>query len=709
MKNLWPASIKSRLGGLHKVWIVVLCATMPLLVNAAINEEEVLKASDRHAKVSRIVTTLFEHSHYRRAKISNELSTKILDRFLKALDGNKLYFLANDIAAFEMYRFTLDEGVRSGRVEPVFDIFDTYRERVAERMDYALAALNAEHDFTVDEVYVFDREDLAWPDSKAAADEIWRQRVKNDLLGLVLAEKSLDEAREVLVKRYNRVIKRTSELNSNEVFETFMNAYADTLDPHSHYFSPRNAKEYDIQMSLEYFGIGASLQMEDEYVTIIEIITGGPASVAGSLEQNDRITGVGQGDSGEITDVVGWRLDDVVDIIRGPNNTVVRLQILPAGAAPGSEEVIVPFTRGKVTLEAKAAKKDIIEVQRGDQAVKLGVITVPGFYQNFQARINGDKDYTSVTRDVRRLIGELQAENIQGLIMDLRGNGGGQLNEAIDLSGLFIDHGPVVQLREYSGRTKVYKDHDRGVAWDGPLTVLVNRFSASASEIFAAAIQDYGRGIVVGQQTYGKGTVQNVYPLDRQGRSPEQQYGRLNLTMGKYYRINGGSTQHRGVIPDIELPSMIPLEEVGESTRDSALPWDQIETTKYVQVGNLYMPDLDYLRTEHLKRSESDPDLKFLARKIELSSEVRKRDFVSLNLEARKTEREQLEQNRLSNENQRRKYLNLEPLSTTEELEEQERPDEILDETAEIMADILELSHVTAKAKASSTPEKISD
>ncbi|NNF16483.1 MAG: carboxy terminal-processing peptidase [Gammaproteobacteria bacterium] len=686
-----------------------ICALAPILTYAAIDQQEALEASDRHVKVSRIVTTLFEHSHYRRAKIGNELSSKILDGYLRALDGNRLYFLADDVNGFDKYRFTFDEGVRSGRVEPVFDIFDLYRQRVIERMEFALATLSQEHNFTVDETYYFDREDLPWPDSVSAANEIWRKRVKNDLLGLVMADKTVEEAREVLVKRYNRVIKRTTELNSNEVFETFMNAYADTLDPHSHYFSPRNAKEYDIQMSLEYFGIGASLQMEDEYVTIIEIITGGPASVTGTLEPNDRITGVGQGDSGEIEDVVGWRLDDVVDKIRGPNNTVVRLQILKAGAAPGSAEVIVPFTRGKVTLEAKAAKKEIIEVPRGEQIVKLGVITVPGFYQNFQARINGDKDYTSVTRDVRRLIGELQAENIQGLIMDLRGNGGGQLNEAIDLSGLFIDHGPVVQLREYNGRTRVHKDHDRGVAWDGPLTVLVNRFSASASEIFAAAIQDYGRGVVIGQQTYGKGTVQNVYPLDRQRRAPEQQYGRLNLTMGKYYRVNGGSTQHRGVIPDIELPSLIPLSEVGESTRESALPWDQIETTKYQEVASLYMPDLEYLRSEHLKRQQTDPDLQYLERSIKLSTGVRERKSVSLNLEQRKQEREALDQDRLANENARRAANNMALLESTEELADQDDLDEILEETAEIMADIVTVSSIAAKAKTGNAPQLIEE
>ncbi len=675
-------------------------ASLPIIVSAAINEQEVLEAKPQHAKVSRIVTTLFEHSHYRRAKVSNDLSSKILDRYLKALDGNRFYFLASDVENFEKYRFALDDSVRSGRVQPVFSIFQAYRDRVIERMQYSIEALNGDFDFTRDESYVFDREDAEWPATDAEAREIWRKKTKNDVLGLMLNKKTIEEAREVLVKRYERVLDRTRDLNSNEVFETFMNSYADTLDPHSHYFLPRNAKEYDIQMSLEYFGIGASLQIKDEFVTIMEILSGGPASVAGTIGPDDRITGVGQNDSGEIVDVVGWRLDDVVDQIRGPNGTIVRLQILHAGAAPGSEESIVPFTRGKVTLEAKAAKKDIIEVPRGEQKIKLGVITVPSFYQNFQARMNGDKDYTSVTRDVRRLLEELKAENVQGVIMDLRGNGGGQLNEAVDLTGLFIDHGPIVQLREHSGRIKVYKDNDRGVVWDGPVSVLVNRFSASASEIFAAAIQDYGRGIIIGQQTFGKGSVQNVYPLDRQPRKPDQQYGRLNLTMGKYYRVNGGSTQHRGVIPDIELPSLIPLEDVGESTRDSALPWDEIETAKFTNVSSAYEPDVGVLKGEVQKRSQSDPDLLYLQREISRSSELRNRESVSLNLDDRLRERELIDEKRLENENIRRAAHGLAVFKDTKEFEDREDLDAILDETGEIMADMLSMNQLSAAARA---------
>ncbi|MFK8030407.1 MAG: carboxy terminal-processing peptidase [Gammaproteobacteria bacterium] len=683
--------------------LLIACSCLPIIVSAAINEQEVLEAKPQHAKVSRIVTTLFEHSHYRRAKVSNDLSSKILDRYLKALDGNRLYFLQSDVENFEKYRFALDDSVRSGRVDPVFNIFEVYRERVIERMTYALKALDSDFDFTLNDTYVFDREETPWLSNSEEADNIWHRKTKNDVLGLLLNEKSIDEAREVLVKRYERVLDRTRDLNSNEVFETFMNSYADTLDPHSHYFLPRNAKEYDIQMSLEYFGIGASLQMKDEFVTVMEILSGGPASIAGSIGPEDRITGVGQNDSGEIIDVVGWRLDDVVDKIRGPNGTVVRLQILPAGKPPGSEETVIPFTRGKVTLEAKAAKKDIIEVPRGDSVVKLGVITVPSFYQNFQARMNGDKDYTSVTRDVRRLLEELKTEDVQGVIMDLRGNGGGQLNEAVDLTGLFIDHGPIVQLREHSGRIKVYKDNNRGVVWDGPVSVLVNRFSASASEIFAAAIQDYGRGVIIGQQTYGKGTVQNVYPLDRQPRKKEQQYGRLNLTMGKYYRVNGGSTQHRGVIPDIELPSLIPLEDVGESTRDSALPYDDIATTKFKNVSAAYAADVDSLKRAVLKRSQTDPDLQYLEREIARSTELRKREFVSLNMMERKQQRENIDQQRLDNENIRRAAHGLAEFETTEELEEREDLDAILDESGEIMADILSGSQLTADARASGT------
>ncbi len=649
--------------------------------------ESILGPKEQHAKVSRLATTFFEHSHYRRTKIDDTISSSILDRYLKALDPNRMYFLASDVEDFERYRTLMDDFVRTGRVDAVFDIFGVFQTRALTQINYALKRLEEDHDFTVDERYYFDREESPWAANQAELDELWRKRVKHDLLSLLLAEKDTAEARKTLTTRYERVKRRNEEFTSDQVFESFMNAYADTLDPHSNYFSPRNADEYNIQMSLQYFGIGASLQLEDEFVTVQEVIAGGPAAGDGTLTQKDRIVGVAEGPDGEVVDVVGWMLDDVVQLIRGPADTVVRLQILPAGALPGSPQRELSLTRGKVTLESQAAQREIIDIERPDGDLKLGVITVPSFYQNYQARAKGDPDYASVTRDVERHLTELKAEGVDGVIMDLRNNGGGQLSEAVGLTGLFIDKGPVVQLREHNGKLRVYRDEDKGTVYDGPMVVLVNRFSASASEIFAAAIQDYGRGIVIGQTTFGKGSVQNIYPLDRRSRVDGPRYGQLHLTMGKYYRVTGGSTQHRGVEPDIMLPSAIDLTEVGESARDTALPWDEIDSTSYNSLMNTI--DLTGLTTRHEQRIKTNAEHKFYLREIEMSRELREKDYVSLNVDTRKAEREALEARRLENANAWRLARGLEVVEALEDIDSEDDPDILLDETAEILADAI--------------------
>lgn len=654
---------------------------------ASSGSAEILKPSERHAKISRLATTFFEHSHYRRAKIDDKVSSQILDRYLKVLDGNRLYFTSADINRFEVYRTAMDDFVRTGRVEAVFDIFQTFRTRVRERAEFALATLEFEPNFEEDEEYQFDRSEMPWARDSKELDEIWRKRVKHDLLALRLAEKEGDSARETLSKRYNQVLTRQEQINSDEVFEMFMNAYADTLDPHTNYFSPRNADEYNIQMSLEYFGIGASLQMKDEYVTVMNVIAGGPASVDGNLSVDDRIVGVSQ-DGEEFTDVVGWRLDDVVQLIRGPRDTVVRLQILPGDGVPGNSEKVLALTRGKVTLENQAAQRDIIEVERPTGKVRLGKIAVPSFYQNYQARVEGKKDYASVTRDVEKHIEALKEEGIDGLIIDLRGNGGGQLGEAVNLTGLFIDSGPIVQLREHNGALRVYRDENKGVAYEGPLVVLVNRFSASASEIFAAAIQDYGRGIVIGQTTFGKGSVQNIYPLDRRTRGDGPRFGQIHLTMGKYYRINGGSTQHRGVVPDIELASAIDASVIGESTRDSALPYDEIKPTRFRDAMHTPL-DVNYLNNLHNQRVSADPDYAFLLGDIAITEELRRRDAVSLNEAQRRADRDSIAERRLANVNRWLTAQNLPVVEKLEDFEDDNRPDAQLLETAQILADAI--------------------
>jgi carboxyl-terminal processing protease len=470
-----------------------------------------------------------------------------------------------------------------------------------------------------------------------------------------------------------------------------MNAFVLSLDPHSNYFSARNSEEYNIQMSLSYEGIGASLQLTDDYVTVLDVIAGGPAAVSGKLTANDRITAVGHGKSGELEDVIGWRLDDVVGKIRGPGGSVVRLQLLPAGAAPGSTQKVVEFTRNRVSLENQASKKAMRTVTRNGHDIKVGVITVPSFYQDYDASRAGAKDYRSTTRDVQRLIGELRKDGAEVIIMDLRANGGGYLPEAESLTGLFIDRGPVVQLRDTAGHIEVDDDPNPAVFYGGPMIVLVDRFSASASEIFAGAIQDYGRALIVGQQTYGKGTVQNAHPLNYSifGRKPE--LGQLNVTIGKYYRITGESTQDRGVTPDIALPSLIDANEVGESTRDRALPWDHIEPAAFKVEGDL-KPVAGQLQKLHDERTAGSADFRYLRDDIAALEAIRTQKTLSLNLKTREAERKKQETDRLNRENAWRAAHEVKPAASLEEVKDDATAGILLDEAAQIAADLVTVS-----------------
>jgi carboxyl-terminal processing protease len=664
----------------------------------AVNGQEELAPVARHEKIGQLVTEFIQKSHYRHASVDDELSSKVLDRYIESLDNNRMYLLASDITEFEKHRYSLDDMVRSEPLDPVFEMFELYRTRVRERLAFALSILEIEPDFSINEEYVFDREELPWLETTEQLDELWEKRVKNDALSLTLAEKTWEETQEILEKRYSRFMKRMDQVKSDDVFETFMNAFAHTLDPHSSYLSPRNSEEYRIQMSLSYFGIGASLQIEDDYVMVINIIPGGPAAIDGVLQPKDRITAVAQGEDGELVDVIGWRLDDVVQLIRGEADTVVRLQIMPAGDLPGGEERVLSLTRNQVKLEEQAAKSEIVTVPRDGRGWKIGVIEVPSFYRDYRALSTGDKNYTSTTKDVKRLIGELEEQGIDGLIIDLRDNGGGHLTEATALSGLFIDNGPVVQLRNSNGRISRLDDPDPvpRVAYTGPLAVLVNRYSASASEIFAAAIQDYARGVIVGQQTFGKGTVQNLYSLDQYVRRPDDEgLGQLTLTIGKYYRVTGESTQHRGVDPDIALPSHIDATIVGESVRESALPWDTIRTTKF-RPGAPLDSTISSLSASHNERSQGDPDFLYLVEGIRDIEEVRAKKTVSLNIENRLEEREASMNRRLERENARRAALQLEPIATIEELESMDAPDVHLDQAADIVTDLAVLREVEA-------------
>jgi carboxyl-terminal processing protease len=676
----------------------VLLASQSVASTPKIQADEPLAPESRHEDIGQLVTQFVQKSHYLHIAVDDDLSSRVMDRYIESIDRNRVYLLAGDIEFFEQYRHQLDDIVRNEPLDPVFDMFSIYRTRVRERFQFALTLLDEQPDLKVDEEYQFDRSETPWAKTSAELDDIWRMRVKNDVLSLALADKPWEDSREVLKKRYARYLKRMDQLKSDDVFETFMNAFAHTLDPHSSYLSPRNSEEYRIMMSLSYVGIGASLQTEDDYVHIVSIIPGGPASIDGTLEPNDKIIGVAQGADGEMVDVIGWRLDDVVDLIRGKADTVVRLQIIPAGTLPGNSERVLQLNRGQVRLEEQAAKSEIVTIPRDGRDWSIGVIDVPSFYRDYRALTNGDKDYASTTKDVKRLIGELEAEGIDGLIIDLRNNGGGHLTEATALSGLFIDNGPVVQLRNANARISRLDDPDPvpRVAYNGPLAVLVNRFSASASEIFAAAVQDYARGVIIGQETFGKGTVQNLYSLDQYLQPEDDEgFGQLTLTIGKYYRVTGESTQHRGVEPDIRLPSAIDSESVGESVRDSALPWDTIATTRF-RAGQPLENTIQSLTANHTERSKEDPNFNYLTQFIEDDRETRSRKSVSLNIESRRAERASQMERALELENERRAALSLEPIDSLEDLQEDDRPDIQLDQAAGIVTDLALLREIEA-------------
>jgi carboxyl-terminal processing protease len=640
---------------------------------------------------ARKIGRILEEAHYSRAALDDRMSEVIYQRYLESLDGQKSYFLQSDINDFNAYRFLFDDMIRTGDIDPAYLVFARFQQRNRERIAYAISLLNTEPDWTLNESFEFDRGKAGWIGDQATMDELWRKRIKNDALSLMLTGKQWPEVAELLRKRYERVLKRVDQVSPDDVFENLMNAYARAFDPHSSYFSPRSSEEYRIQMSLNYEGIGASLQLVDDYVTIMSVLEGGPAAVAGTLNINDRITAVGQGKEGAFQDVIGWRLDDVVQLIRGKAGTLVRLQVLPAGAAPGTTEKVLEFTRNQVTLEAQAAHKEVKTVARNGKQLKIGVVTVPGFYRDVAAESAGDKNYRSTTRDVAKLLKELKSENIDGLVLDLRNDGGGYLPEATELTGLFIEHGPVVQVRDTTGRLEVLDDPETQATYDGPLAVLVDRLSASASEIFAGAIQDYHRGLILGQTTFGKGTVQSLMPLDSRFASKPTS-GQLTVTIGKFYRVTGESTQHRGVEPDVPLVSAIDAKEVGESALESALPWDRIAGVPFKTSASLppSAPSLATLTSEEDSRAQHDPDYKWLVSDIAALDVVREQKTVSLNLKERREERTRLDKERLERENSRRAAKNLPAFKSVEELDKaKDTTDVVLDQATQVMADVV--------------------
>jgi carboxyl-terminal processing protease len=575
---------------------------------------------------------------YRHLALDDNLSSQIFDNYLKALDGEKIFFYQADIDHFGNARTRLDDAILNEDLSIPFGIYNLYQQRITERLTYARALLNKGFDFKKIESYQLSRKDASWPKSEAEMNELWRKRVKNDWLRLKLAGKDDAGIVKTLDKRYDNYLESLSKVKSEDVFQSFMNAYTTSIDPHTNYFGVRASEEFDISMRLSLVGIGVELLDKDEYTTIKSVLAGGPAALSGKLKAGDRIVGVGQGES-PITEIMGWRIEDTVALIRGAEDTVVRLDVLPAEAGADGKHTLISLVRKKITLDKQSAKKSIIEVKEGNTTRRIGVISLPGFYQDFVARQNGDKNFKSATRDVKNLLGELRKDNVDGVLVDLRNNGGGSLDEAIEMTGLFIDKGPVVQQRDAKGNVTVWGDNKAGVAWNGPLGVLINRGSASASEIFAAAIQDYGRGVVIGEPSFGKGTVQTVADLDRFVNHVKPELGELKMTIAQFFRINGGTTQLRGVIPDIRLPTMFDADEFGESSFNNALPWTQIKAAAYIPAGNL-SGIVPMLVARHDKRISHDRDFKYLQEDIAEFNTLRQKNQISLNEDERRKERE---------------------------------------------------------------------
>jgi len=641
------------------------------------------------------VVSQLQGRHYEEKKLDDNLSSKVFDRYLSDLDYSKSYFLASDIQSFEKYRLQLDEALTRGNLVPAFEIYNQYHQRVLERLDYLVSTTEAGFDkwkFDIDETLETDRENAQWLENKETLTDLWRKQLKNRVLSLKLTDKDLTDIQELLLKRFKSQLNRVKQTKSEDAFQIYLNAFTHNYDPHTEYFSPRTSENFNINMSLSLEGIGAVLKSENEYTKVVRLVPKGPADKAGELKPADRIVGVAQEGDEEITDVVGWRLDEVVQLIRGPKSSVVRLEVIASAAKDDSQTKIIHITRDKVKLEEQSAQKKIIDIDQGDQKYKLGVIDIPAFYIDFKALNEGDPEYKSTTRDVRKLISELQDENIDGLVIDLRANGGGSLREAEELMGLFISTGPVVQVKNANGAVQPRGDRDPSIAYDGALVVLVDRLSASASEIFAGAIQDYHRGLVLGGQTFGKGTVQSLVTLNR---------GQLKLTQAKFYRISGGSNQNKGIIPDILYPALYDKTKIGESALENPLPWDTIRPAYYRPVDNMatYIPELE---SRHKARIKTDPDFNYLLESLAYMEEIRSNTEVSLNEQVRKDDRETRKLRLLNQENQRRVAKGLEALtqledeednldSETKNEEKDDKPDALLTESANILADFIEL------------------
>lgn len=620
---------------------------IPLHAQEAANEK--LTPKPHYGAEANLSLQLLETFHYRKLTMNDSLSAVILKEYIETLDNNKSYFLQSDIDNFQVYADKIDDFTKESNVNVAYEIYDQFKQRFDERMDYLYNnLLDYKFDFTKDEYYDADRSEMSYAKDKDELNEIWRKIIKSQVLSLKLNGKADSSITKTIVSRFDRFKKALNQYKSEDVFEIYMNSIAESFDPHTSYFSPKAYDKFQQDMSLSLEGIGARLQTDNDFTKVIEIIPGGPAMKSDLIHPNDRIVGVGQGEDGEIVDVIGWRIDDVVQLIKGPKGTTVRLEILPAESGIYGPSKTISLVREKIKLEDMEAKAEVVPVMRSGVKYNFGVITIPGFYRDFEAYYNGDPNFNSTTRDVKRLIKELQSKNIDGLMIDLRNNGGGSLEEAIELTGLFIENGPVVQVKSSNKKVSVRKDEDLELNYSGPLTVMINRFSASASEIFAGAIQDYGRGVIIGESTFGKGTVQNVVDLGRYLNLPEgERAGQVKLTIQKFYRVTGSSTQHLGVHPDVNFPSAFGADEFGESGRPSALPWDQIKSANFNPINQVNDKLITEINSEYKHRLDTDKYLKDLVEETEELKNSISKTTISLNEEKRKKEIEELEKKRL--------------------------------------------------------------
>lgn len=681
-------------------------------VNIVVSTSD-LKPELQQSVIAKSLVELMENFHYQKVVVDDVFSSIVFDEYLKALDNGKSYFLQSDIADFEKYRLTMDDDMRSGDLSVPFYIFNVYQKRYSDRVAFASKEIDKKFDFTSNESYTYDREKLPWLKSEAESNNLWSKRVKYEMLNLKVTGTEESKIKETLKKRYENLVSQSSKFNNQDVFQIFMNSFTGTVDPHTNYFVPNKAQEFNEDLARTFEGIGARLQLENEVVKIAEIIPGGPAFKAKTLEVSDRIVAVAQGKDGEFVDVIGWRLDVTVTKIKGPKGTIVRLKVIPAGQELSATPKIVELVRDKVVLEDQSAKRTIKTVIQNGKSYKIGIIQIPAFYADFKAMQARDPNYKSTTRDVKLLLDTLKRENVDAVVIDLRSNGGGSLPEAISLSGLFIKSGPVVQVRDRRNNVDIEEDEDEAVAWTGPLGVLQDRFSASASEIFAGAIQDYGRGIIIGNQSYGKGTVQQGIDMGRVigtadklmlktaqtagnksgaavgvgANAPE--FGQINLTMAKFYRVNGSTTQHKGVVPDIELPTIFPKDKYGESSEPRALPWDTIAPSKYSLVTNLNDVKRKLL-IMHKERMKSSLGYQNLQQDIAEFAKRESETTITLNEVQLKKERDDQEVKVLERENQRRALKGLPPLKKGE-AKPKDDVDFIRDEGLQIMADYINI------------------